>query len=410
MNTSRIVAITLIFLLGCAGWFLLGTATELRTQESQYDLGSQVEALWGVPLSQQAPSFSVDVPGTEEERWLMPSGNTITIKIDADHRQKGLIWYSTFVAEFDGKYTITNDDAVEQKIKARFAFPSEGGTYDAFVAAIDGEKLAQTVNTRDGISELIALQPGQSAEFHVAYRTRGLESWSYVPDQRAGRVLNLDLKMTTDFENVDFAPGSLSPMAKAPAPDGGLTLTWTAEDLITRQPIGVLVPEKLNPGPLTARITFFAPVCLIFFFVLVATINILYKVDIHPMHYLFVVAGFFSFHLLFAYLVDLINVHLAFILSAVVAVSLVTTYLTAALHGKFPRKIAIAGQLFYLVLFSYSFFLDGMTGLTIAIGSVVTLAVLMRVTAHLDWNEVFQRSAKKTAEPPRLPEAEAPTA
>ena len=50
----------------------------------------------------------------------------------------------------------------------------------------------------------------------------------------------------------------------------------------------------------------------------------------------------------------------------------------------FSRKTT--GQLFFLVLFSYSFFIKGINGLTVAIGSVVTLAILMRVTATLDWN------------------------
>ena len=54
-------------------------------------------------------------------------------------------------------------------------------------------------------------------------------------------------------------------------------------------------------------------------------------------------------------------------------------------------RAAIGGQLFFLVLFSYTFFIDGMTGLTVAIGSVITLAVLMRVTAHTDWEGLFQR-------------------
>ncbi|MBL7649521.1 MAG: inner membrane CreD family protein [Candidatus Hydrogenedentes bacterium] len=408
MNTKRIAAITLIFIIATAGWGVLGTATDGRTLRSSEYLGEQVEALWGLPLVQQAPTFSVEVPGTETVRWLMPTANNITVRIDADHRQKGLIWYSTYVADFDGIYTIVNDDAVVQKVKVHFDFPAEGGTYDAFVASIDGVKLTQDVNTREGISELIALEPGKTAEFRVAYKTRGLDSWQYVTDQHAGRVRNFDLNLETDFKNVDFADGSLSPMAKVPASGGGLSLSWQAEDLITQQNIGVLVPAKLNPGPLTARITFFAPVCLLFFFVLVATINILYKVEIHPMHYLFVAAGFFSFHLLFAYLVDVINVHLAFLLAAVIAVALVTSYLTAALRGAFPRKVAIAGQLFYLVLFSYSFFLQGMTGLTIAIGSVVTLAMLMKVTAHLDWNDVFKGAKKETATPPRLPSADVP--
>jgi inner membrane protein involved in colicin E2 resistance len=183
---------------------------------------------------------------------------------------------------------------------------------------------------------------------------------------------------------------------------------WQATDLITKQDVGVVVPEKLNPGPLTSRITFFAPVCLVFFFVLVATINIVYKVNIHPMHYAFVAAGFFAFHLLLAYMAGLVHIHVAFALSAVVSVGLVTSYLAGALGGGFPWKVAAAGQVFFLVLFSYSFFLEGITGLTVAIGSVVTLAVLMKVTAHVNWDDVFAKRTKEPTPPPLDMSVEAP--
>jgi len=109
------------------------------------------------------------------------------------------------------------------------------------------------------------------------------------------------------------------------------------------------------------------------------------------MHYLFVAAGFFAFHLLLSYLVGHFNIHLSFVTSAIVSVFLVTSYLSAALGREFPWKMAAAGQIFFLVLFSYSFLIKGITGLTIAIGSVVTLGILMKVTAHVDWEDVFRK-------------------
>jgi inner membrane protein involved in colicin E2 resistance len=201
------------------------------------------------------------------------------------------------------------------------------------------------------------------------------------------------MAIKTAFDDVDYTEGSLAPMYTERTEDG-MFLKWQATDLITNSDIGIIIPQKLNPGPLTSRITYFAPVCLIFFFVLIATINVKYEIDIHPMHYLFVAAGFFAFHLLLTYFVGHINVHLAFLISAITSVALVTGYLSAALGKKFPWKIAIAGQLFFLVLFSYSFFIKGTTGLTVAIGSVVTLAILMRVTASVDWNRVFAKRVK----------------
>ena len=217
----------------------------------------------------------------------------------------------------------------------------------------------------------------------------GLGHWYYQLAAWSGRVQGLDLTVTTNFEAIDFPEGSLSPMT-IERRQHATTLRWTADDLITRQNVGVTMPEKINPGPVSARMSFFAPVCLLFFFVLITALSVLKRINIHPMHYLFVTAGFFAFHLLFAYLVDLINIHVAFIASSVTSVALVVLYLATALGRQFPWKIAAAGQLFYLVLFSYSFFLEGMTGLTVTIGSVLTLAVLMKLTARLDWNELFQ--------------------
>ena len=392
MSVKRIIAIAVIFLGACAGWVVLGVTTARRSTESSGRLGSQVEAMWGAPLVQEAPSLTADVPGSPKGRGILPAKNDIAVHLEADYRKKGLIWYPTYTCSFEGTYAITNEEKVAQKIRVHFKFPCQGATYDAFAAYVDGRKLQGSVNPSEGISEILELGPGASADFKVAYKTRGLEEWRYRLNAGAGRVQNFNLAVNTDFRAVDYPDGCLSPMTTQAA-DGGMALTWQATDLITKQDIGVTIPARLNPGPLTARITFFAPVCLIFFFVLVATINILYKVNIHPMHYLFVAAGFFAFHLLLAYMAGLVHIHLAFLISAMVSVVLVTAYLSAALRGQFPWKVAAAGQVFFLVLFSYSFFLKGITGLTVAVGSVVTLATLMKVTAHVDWEAVFSKTA-----------------
>jgi len=388
MSIRQLVAIGFIFLLASAGWGILGTTTWMRATEYRGRLDGAVEQLWGVPLVQSAPSLSVDVPGSKHVRSIAPASNTVTVELGLDYRKKGLIWFPAYTCAFDGVYTITNTEQVAQKVRVRLDFPAKGGTYDAFTATINGAPLAAPVDTGEGVGEIIELGPGQSADFRVAYKTRGMREWRYRMDPNVGRVQKLGLAVTTDFRKVDFPDGCLSPM-RSEKSDQGMRLYWEATDLITAQDIGVIIPEKLNPGPLTSRITFFAPVCLIFFFVLTGTISLIYKVNIHPMHYLFVAAGFFAFHLLLVYMVDLIPIHAAFVIAAAVSVALVTSYLSAALRGRFPWRVAAAGQLFFLVLFSYSFFLKGMTGLTVSIGSVVTLAVLMRVTAHVDWSEVF---------------------
>jgi hypothetical protein len=73
--------------------------------------------------------------------------------------------------------------------------------------------------------------------------------------------------------------------------------------LAAGQRIGIDTPNRLNPGPLAARITFFAPVSLLFFFTVMVTLGVLKGRSLHPMNYFFLAAAFFAFHLLLAYLV-----------------------------------------------------------------------------------------------------------
>jgi hypothetical protein len=389
MTALRIVAIIAVFCVACAGWMALGTATSLRSDSSSERLGGHVEGLWGAPLVQQAPAFSLGDPDGDSGEPALPTSSIVRVGLTVDPRRKGLIWYPTYVCAFEGTYTVTNTGTLRQRAHVHVDFPSKGSTYEAFSFAIDGVSAIAPVDTAAGIGASADLAPGQSRTVVLGYRTRGIGQWRYQPGTHGGRVHNLDLKVTTDFSDVDYPDGALSPMTTS-ADAAGKTLSWTSSDLLTTQDIGVIIPQKLNPGPVAARITFFAPVCLLFFFVLVAAITVVKGIDIHPMHYLFVAAGFFAFHLLLAYLVDVVDIHIAFLIATITTITLVTTYLSAALGRRFPAHAAIVGQLFFLVLFSYSFFLKGTTGLTVAVGSVLTLAVLMALTAKLDWNDAFR--------------------
>ncbi len=402
MTIRYMLAVIGIFLIGTMAWVILGSASAIRSADTSSYLGRSISSLWGERIVQVAPTLSVKVPGAGRSRPLLAGANKIQVALQLEQRRKGLIWYPTYLADFSGEYAITNSDAVAQNVRIHFPFPSPTATYDQFHFWVDDVSEDIEIDTKDGINEIIEVGPGQTRTFKVSYRTRGLWAWRYRLGKENGRVKHLEMGIDTNFKAVDFPEGSLSPMLKEETTEG-MRLKWQAEDLITRQDVAIAMPEKLNPGPLSARMSFFAPVCLLFFFVLVSSIGILKKINIHPMHYLFVTAGFFAFHLLFAYLVDVINVHVAFVMASIVSVALVVTYLSAALGREFPWKIAGAGQIFYLVLFSYSFFLKGITGLTVTIGSIVTLAMLMKMTAKLDWTQVFG-SAKK---PQKVKEAQA---
>ena len=392
MTTKRILAIAFIFLLGASGWFVLGQVNWVRSHDTSSMLSAAVQSLWGAPIVQHAPQLTVNVPGSDRKRYIFPSQNHIRADIKLEQRRKGLIWYPTYTVDFTARYEVTNEARIAQDIRFNFSLPSKDATYENVGLKIADKTESFSASTGFGFQRIIRLQPQASKIVEVHYQTRGVGSWLYKLDARNGRVSGLDVALTTNFEAVDFIEGSLSPMQSV-ATDDGLSILWKANELITNQDIGIEMPQKLNPGPLAARMSFFAPVCLLFFFVLITAICIHRNIAIHPMHYLFVNAGFFAFHLLFAYTIDVINVHLAFVIASIVSVTIVVRYLSSALGEAFPWKIAAAGQLVYLVLFSYSFFIKGMTGLTVTIASIATLAVLMQITSKTNWGDVFVKPA-----------------
>jgi inner membrane protein involved in colicin E2 resistance len=152
------------------------------------------------------------------------------------------------------------------------------------------------------------------------------------------------------------------------------------------------MPQKLQPGPLAGRISYFAPVPLFFFFFLVFILSTLRGIDLHPMNYFFLACAFFAFHLLLAYLCDHVSIHAGFAISSAVSILLVVTYLRLVVNLRFAVVEAGLAQLMYLVLFSYAFFFEGFTGLAITIGAILTLFVVMQMTGRIQWTEKFARS------------------
>jgi len=298
-----VLAIVLIFSLAFAGWNILGVTSWTRSHNATSALDHSVRALWGSPIVQPAPSVETRVPGSTGTRRLIPVANEIELDFRPEHRRKGLVWYPTYVDDFKGRYTIRNEIDIAHAARLHFAFPSKSATYEALGLHIDGQKHDVDIDTNLGIRRIIPLAPGATRSFELSYRTRGLRSWRYRLAPDGGRTKNLKFTMKANFSNIDFPEDGLSPKTSELLGDG-IKLLWASKDFVTKQDIGLLMLQRINPGPLSARKSFFAPVCLLFYFVLISAICILRKIDIHPMHYLFVSAGFFAFHLLFAYLVD----------------------------------------------------------------------------------------------------------
>ena len=387
MTVIRLFAILFITLCTAVAWFILGTALNVRTSQSGMSTAQSVLGGWGPPIEQVHPQAWYQSPGAGDGKALIrPSGSKVDISLGYEPRQKGLMWYRTFAAGFRGEYMFTNPTPIPQTIYVQFSLPSPDAGYNEFSFTLNGKPTTANVTGKAPITEAVVVEAGAVATLVVSYKTRGLDRWTYSFGQDS-RVQNFLLHMTADFEEVDFPTGSPTEREHV---GKGWDLSWSYPDEIGARPVSMDMPKVLNPGPVASRITFFAPVSLVFFFSVLVVICLIQKVDLHPMNFFFLAAGCFAFQLLFAYLVDVIPLGIAFALSSAVSLAMVSGYLFLAKGARFA-KFAAASQFAYMVLFSYSFFFDGLTGLTITIGAIITLGILMVTTAKVNWSDKFSR-------------------
>jgi hypothetical protein len=407
--TNRIVATIFIFICSAIAWAILGSAIYVRTYTASNTLDGQVQSIWGGAQVQSPPSATYGVAGGKATQLIVDGvtvesadkkqadvqlpiqASLVNVDLAIDYRQKGLLWYSTYRVGFSGSYTFQNPTGTGQDVIFRLPLPAKQAIYDDVRMTANDQPLQLT--TRNGILQgRTTVAAGNEVVLHVSYRSQGLDTWQYKLGDDVAEVKNFSLTIRTHLGGFDFPENTLSPTEERKSGDGW-ELKWDYTSLLSGFRIGMSMPEKVQPGPLAGRISYFAPVSLLFFFFVVFILTMLRGIEFHPMNYFFLACAFFAFHLLLAYLVDHISIHWAFAICSTVSLFLVWSYLRLVVGSRFAMEAAGA-QFAYLILFSYAFFFQGFTGLTITIGAILTLFIAMQATAKIRWAEKF---AKKPA-------------
>lgn len=408
----------LITILGITGaatfaWFVLGATLHQRSRASASRMGGEVRQVWGPGLAQPHLTLLADsVSGSGDAEAMLPASSKVDVQVSYVPKKRGLLWHRTYDVEFTARYEIINTASTSRNVRIQMALPAKNTSYDNFAFQL-GEGSATDIAPHNGMVETVTLiPPGATVPLTVRYNARGLDRWSYTFPP-GSRVKNFSLTLSTNFDEVSYPVGATSPSGVSPVTKGdGMELVWTYIDTIDARDIALDMPRLLNAGPVIARITFFAPVSLALFFGVLVVAGMMRGINLHPMIYAFLAAGFFTFHLLLAYLGDQMPLYAAFLIATVVSLVMVSGYLHAV-AGRSLSIVAVAAQFAYMVLFSFSFFFDGLTGLTLTLTAVATLALLMIATAKVNWEEVFKQGREallqKRSEsvpasaPPRMP-------
>ena len=436
---AQLTAIAIIFLGFTIAWVILGSVNAGRTEGQTDLLSKRVQNSYGGPLIITPPRIyyertrerKVKVAGLEtissfkERETVDPSDSNVAVDLSLERKKVGNLWFPVFFAKYRGQYEY-DVEAIPKDVRSEtlFLLPGLSSSESIFrniefkLNGASVEPLARIVsNTPIELTTTRYVNGKLMVDF--SYETTGTDYFLYllsnlgqqqnmgenevrsegIEKARLTRLDNFDLKLTTDFIKYEF-PKRTVPYTTLRQEAGRSEFEWLFHKTVTGKNLGLIVPEELNPGDIASRISFFAPISLLFFFVVVTIFGILAKNGLHPMHYAFLAATFLSFHLTFSYAADHLSMHFAFTTASLVSCFLTFSYLGRVKDQKYAL-VATSLQLLYLVVFSWSFFYQtdsglGITGLVVTIVSVLTLFALMQLTAKLDWQNVDLVSQEKS--------------
>jgi len=245
----QIAALVFIFICTTIAWMILGATITSRTDSSNEQLQGHVASTWGTPQEQSPPTAAYtrielrNVPRKENGKTVVRSekieteipvkltSSRVQVDFHLDPRQKGLLWYSTYQVQFGGDYNFRNDSAESQTFCFRFKFPAQKAVYDGLMMRVNGNKISPATDDQGATGQAV-VGAGETAVFHVAYRSQGLNSWRYKLGEGVAQAHDLTLTMRTNFKDIDFADDTLSPTSKQRTANGW-DLTWRYSDLIS---------------------------------------------------------------------------------------------------------------------------------------------------------------------------------
>ena len=177
---------------------------------------------WGTQQTQSPPtaSFTRIVPKQEEitengkkilktvqQQVTIPlslESSTVDVALDLEHRQKGLLWFSTYKVAFAGVYGFRNTSDKEETVYFTLKFPTSQAMYDDLTFMVDNNSVSVT-NNENASTGSVKILPGKTAQLTVGYRSQGLNEWRYsFGGQDVTQVRDFTLNMKTNFRDIDF--------------------------------------------------------------------------------------------------------------------------------------------------------------------------------------------------------------
>jgi hypothetical protein len=359
-----------------------------------------VQEIWGGNITQQLPELSYKVRGFAEyenkktgeieripsdiDRNMGIADQKVSARIKSNIRQKGLLKYPGYSLSFHARYIIKNLNNINENLTFRFRLPEGAGNITDLKVVFEGKEYTDDPDFSDGIEWKGSLRNGEIRTFEVSYNAQGTGVFDYAMGNQKAEIKNLDVEIVTDFSECDIPNGAMIPASQGG--DNEMTkYTWKASNLVTGQNISLKFTIPGNYGELVSRLFYYAPIAIFLFTGFILIFCTAGGIALHPMHYLFMITGYFIFYLLGSYMVSYIPIIAAVAVSLSISTGIVVYYSYLIKKGSELVRITLYSSVLFQWVFSVAFFIPEHTGFIITIASIVAFVFLMKRTAAIDW-------------------------
>jgi inner membrane protein len=392
--------------------------------ETQDTVAQEICSKWGESQTIRGPFLSI--PYVEKGKQSDAENGSITIlpnkldikgNINPETRYRGVYEIVVYSSEFNISGTFTDMDKV----------PIDRNKYDllydkaVFVIGINDLRGIEKLNDLDWNGQKLAFKSGKGYEGSgnsgvIAYAkfdpTIGSISFNTNVVLKGSKYLyftpvgsKTDVNITSTWNNPSFN-GTFLP-DKREISSNGFTANWNILQLNRSFPqvwlnndysmnetdfgIDLLIP--IDNYLKTHRSIRYSILFIGFTFLVLFIIEMLYKMNIHPVHYILVGAALVIFYTLLLSISEYISFNFAFALSSLLTISLIGGYLRTLLKS---NRYALLISMLLIVMYALIFTMIQVQEFALIMGSIglfIILAIVMYFSNKITWNKQEQPEA-----------------
>ena len=414
--------VTIAIYIGMGMANLMVMDREGRFRQATTQIGEQ----WGEPQVVAGPFIRIPgakryVDGTlrSHDLIVMPEQVEVRISSDVEQRYRGIYRVLLYESNVKTSGRIQIPDLVSlgvdttsldwSKARLEYSLSDTRGIRSPLTIKIDGRtaEFAPRMYTESGEEGLFdavvstpldlssAVRVGRTVNFQLNHRMQGSDELKVVPVGKTTKV-----QMSSNWAHPGFIGSSLP--ASHAIHDNGFTAEWSSGQFSRSYPqafimdagvstkvvesaFGVSFVDPVDVYHQLERSTKYVMLIITLTFTLFFIMEIVSKLKIHPMQYLFVGVSLLIFYLLLFSTSEMMRFDLSFLISSTATVILVTAYLRYVVHT-WRRSLFMGSTLAAMLGFIYVLLsAESFSLLFGSIGLFIMLAILMFVTRNVDW-------------------------